>query len=96
MDSSKGTSHNIPQHCATQYAQQEKQAKEPLHNLVEKIQATGFYPAIKDKPKKGRKEELRYLQFIRKGTQKWVLYKSLLIFCTLKVNHKRIAKRLKG
>ena len=29
LDGSKGTSHNIPQHCATQYAQPEKQAKAP-------------------------------------------------------------------
>ena len=29
LDSSKGTSHNIPQHHATQYAQPEKQEKGP-------------------------------------------------------------------
>ena len=77
-----------------QYVQPEKEAKEPCI-IWWRIWATGFYPAIKDKLKKGRKEELRYFQFMRKGTPNWVLYKSLLLFCILKVNHKWIAKKVK-
>ena len=40
------------------------------HKLVEKIQTSGFYPAIKGKGKlkRRRKEEFHNLQFIRKRT----------------------------
>ena len=58
-------SDNFPQHRTTQYAQPEKQTKEPCI-IGGESQTTGFYPAIKEKLRR-RKEEICNLQNTQKG-----------------------------
>ena len=64
-----------------------KQEIGTAHQLVEKIQTTGFYPAIKRKTEEEKE---------RGTSQPSILQYKFHLFYILKVTASRLAKRLKG